>query len=507
MKKMFFLFVVVLAVMFGCTIKKPTLPDWDIDLNLPLLNETYYLSDLVDEENLIMDSNNLLHLLHNGETETSNIGIIQLNPNFTTEVLPVPSGVPISGTVSLQDVETNYEISYGEIAQGVFECFFGDIHPGVQNISLSFGEIRDADGNPLTVQYTNEGEWVSHSLEDYYLGTEGSGNVISDVSFEILATSNQSMGTIVANAQIRLVQTLHFNTFEGRLTNFRIDVSENTGSITLEYPYGLEDALQLTEASLNIRIESELGFECDFFGDLVAKNTRTGQQRIVPIVDDSGNNFSTNPAVNGENGITDIALHNTIHPLLAIMPDEINIQNAYFILRTPPGNEMGRVNENNKIFADYTIDAPFNFILLSNRILIQDPVEIKISEANREQIRKHALYANLDLYAQNELPIGATAYLYFGLTPDFDVNDSTSYVFEKQIHIESGLQNSELQHFADLALTESELDLFDNSVIFLRWAFRFDASVTPVSITASPADFIQVKSMLFAKVSTDGGEK
>lgn len=44
----FVLFILILLVLTTCTIKKPQAPEWDIELAIPLINKTYYMSDFAD---------------------------------------------------------------------------------------------------------------------------------------------------------------------------------------------------------------------------------------------------------------------------------------------------------------------------------------------------------------------------------------------------------------------------------------------------------------------------
>jgi len=506
MNKLFVCFGLLLIIFSGCTVKKPTIPDWEVSLNLPLLKETYFIHDLVDSLNLVVSEDNVIHLNHSGDVSMAEFGNVALNPDFVSDILTIPSNIEVYGGINIVDEEYNYEIAYGEIAQGLVESYFTNIHPGVETIQVSFDELTNANGTPYKFYYTSSDEWLQHDLMNCRLGVEGSITTISEIHYRLLATSNQPDGSPVGQVQIRFNEPILFHVFEGRLSNYQLDMTENFSEIDLDYPLGIEEAVELTAASLDLHIESFVGFDCDLIGEIYAENYDSKTSVSIPLLDDNNQPFFINRANGEESTVTQYSISNGIESLMQIMPDRIELRNSYFILRDPPAGELGRVTSNADIRTTYTVDAPFTFILHNNRIIIRDPIEMKIAKVNRDQIREHAISAMLDMQVINKLPLGAQAILYIGIDSEIDPDDSTTYAFTKSIHLTSGAINPDYQIINDLALSQEELQIFTNEIVYMRWAFEFDESITPVTFTASPADYVEMKSLLRARIRTGGGE-
>jgi len=65
-----------------------------------------------------------------------------------------------------------------------------------------------------------------------------------------------------------------------------------------------------------------------------------------------------------------------------------------------------------------------------------------------------------------------------------------------EAHPDDPSVNSDGEQLINIELSEGEVDLFANPNVFLLWTFSFEPSNGVISITASPADYISVKSMI-----------
>jgi hypothetical protein len=62
MKKYLVWILGILLLLSACDLKKPIIPQWDVTLKVPLLNEIYPVLDLVDGENILIDADCLMYL-------------------------------------------------------------------------------------------------------------------------------------------------------------------------------------------------------------------------------------------------------------------------------------------------------------------------------------------------------------------------------------------------------------------------------------------------------------
>ncbi|MDD2228833.1 MAG: hypothetical protein PHY48_05425, partial [Candidatus Cloacimonetes bacterium] len=147
----------------------------------------------------------------------------------------------------------------------------------------------------------------------------------------------------------------------------------------------------------------------------------------------------------------------------------------------------------------------FTFTLHNNPIVIQNELDIPISSENANLINKNALGAKLELYITNLLPVGATATAYFSDTPEIDVDNPSTYDYTKEatIFASNTPEGQGEQTVPPITLSESEVKLFGNPNVYLRWKFAFHNSNVPVTIHGSTTDYIQIKGRLSAKIAVE----
>ncbi|MDZ4122366.1 MAG: hypothetical protein U1C33_08080, partial [Candidatus Cloacimonadaceae bacterium] len=504
-KKLFLLLLIMFAMIGACTIKHPNLPEWDITLNVPLINEKYYMRDLVDSVNIIADTTDVVYLRSEGEVSTPNFGDVSFSLDFSSESIPLLAGQTYHGYVDVQDPDSDNELVYGVLSVGVLQSRFNRLDSST-SVSITFPDIRMENGSPFVFSPPANSGWEEYSLEGFRIGALNSGIILSQLQYFITISSSQPNGTPVGDLELNLSQRLQFSVFEGKLPGHRIDMNESTTTVDVEYPFGLENAIQLLEADLYLRLYNRIGFELEFHGEFYAVNNHTGQHRTIPILDANGDHFIISPAIGDQPSITNIEFSNNVNVLISIMPEHIELRNSYFIVRSGAASSIGMVKEADFIDGFFTIDAPFRFILLAERIIVRNEADIEISGSNQNRIRDNLMSAEMDIDMINNFPFGATVELFFGNSPTIDVDDPTTWNFKKSLHFHSNQMNDGMQSFV-LQLTKEELETFTRPHAYLRWAFTFDESITPITITASPMDYIHIKSMIRSDIHVQGGSK
>ncbi len=504
MKKLKLFVLVLLASLGACTIKSPVLPQWDITLNLPLINQKYYVKDLVDSVNIMVGDDDVMYLHSEGEISTAEFGDVAFSPQINTPSIPVLSGHVASDSFPLVDDESGFSISYGELSAGSIKVNFSDINPATQSIQITFVELLNPDLSPFQIAYEGSEGWSELDLAGCYLGTMSSGALVEELSFSISSSSSLPNNSYLGDIQILIDSPMQFSLFEGYLPNYILNLQDNDVELEISYPMGIESAIQLMEASLLINVTNRIGFECEFEGNLYAVNNTTGESRTIPVIDENGANYLIAPASQGQAQDTQINLTNNIESILSIMPDQFQFRDAFFRIHSL-NQAIGQVRNTDYIDGIYTINAPFHFILNSSRIIVKDEVEIEISKENQDRIRRNAIFAALAIEFKNNLPFGALAELYFGVEPEIDVDDPATYAFSRSVEFHS-VEVDEGQISVDMELTKNELDVFANPKVYMRWAFTFDDTITPIYITASPLDYIQIRSMMNAKLHIEEGK-
>jgi len=491
---------IILMFLGACGTREWTMPQWVVPLRLPLINEKYYIIDLADGENLIIDEDNVLVMQGSGSLSTPEFGSLLFNSAIDTDSVPITANIAETLDIPFVDLVNQYQLVYGVIESGAFETLFTDIDPSVSAISIVFHDIIMPDNSPLEIIYQTEGEWMTTDLGGCRIGTLGSETVIDEMSVTIHALSSAPDGTPIGQVRLRNQDSFSFGEFKGILHDYRLDLNETVASIEISYPLGIDQAVTLTEARLVIELENHVGFECTFHGEFFAENTITGETYVLPILDFNHQPFTATAADGDTPGSSTFVLEREITDLLQIMPDRIEIRNAYFIVSSTPAQPIGRVRMTDYIQGDYIVSSPFRFILHDNPIEIREPIKVEITQQNQDRIRENGRSASFDLEITNRLPIGAEAKLFFGLTENIDASDPDTYHMVKSANIQSADLNPSVQ-IINISLNREELLVFANPEVYMKLVFKFESSGgVPVTIYATTNDYLHLKSKLTAEI-------
>ncbi len=507
---------VALALLSACELRKPVMPKWDIELNLPLLNERYYVSDLVDSVNIISGDNDILTFTGSGTAETDEFGNVAFTPNISLTGVALFSGGDVSSAFPFADPTGVRQLSYGRVVEGFIAARFQDIHPGVQSIKISLIDIRNPNGSCFEINYQNNSSWHNHSLVGCRFGIENSNVFLDEINFIITIVSTLPDQTPVGSMDIVMNNQLSFNFFQGTLQNYDILLNGGSTTFTFDYPLNIQDAIHLSEASLFAVVTNETGFSAELHGVLYAKNTHTGEETMLDLLDEVGAQYIINPATNAGPGISELDFAGDISSVLQIMPDSLHLTNAFIRINCGIGGTIGTVRNTDVIRLEYRVDAPLIIELFDTQISVQNPTMVEISEENRRRIRTNARTFDLSLLIKNNIPIGVEASVYIGTQEEIDINVPESYSFYKTVNVHSRQYveehpeaediNSLGEQLVNISLTEEEVTVFTHPAVYLMWAFRFEPSNGLVTITTTLCDYIQIRSMSRIVVRVQGDE-
>lgn len=496
------LLIAFFILLGACDIKKPTLPGWDVNLALPLINQRFYASDLVDSTNIVIDSTNVLTLQHIGENTTPHLNNVPFAPGADLDSVPVP-GTGFTGYFPFVDSNNQVEVSYAQFASGILRHRFLSVNSDVQELHLVLHNFYNASGEELTLTYHGESGWVNTSLAGFHMGTLDSQQLITEIPFSLEVVPVLPATTIAAIFSFQANTPLEFSNFQGLLNDYALSLSESNSNVEINYPFGINEAVTLQQAILTLEIENQIGFSAEFSGKFRATNDQ-GETRTIDIVDENGDNYHTVPALSTSSpGISYLQFTTNISQLLQIMPTSIEIIDGVFTIST--GQTIGSAHSTDIIKVNYRVSAPFNFILHEHEIVVKEESVINVSEDNQARIRNNAQSAELELKIQNTLPVGARATLYLSSSPNIDTTNPASYDFIEQAAIYSSVTSPGWQTLA-FSLPKAELDVFAHSHVYLRFSFSFEASGEPVIIHATTSDFIHVKGMMNARIRIEGAK-
>jgi hypothetical protein len=503
MKRFLLALTAALLLLAACNISKPRIPSWDVDLTVPLLNERFFVSDLVDSVNIVIGTSDVLTITSTGEASTPDFGKVSFNPELSIEDLVLISGMDIPFLIPLEDPAGSVFVSYGHLFQGGLD-FQAQLNEPAQ-ITVKFPDIKSATGETLTLNVNGNTGWQHKDLADYTFGVENSGVILNSLRMNISIQSLQPDGTPLGIGGIRLQNNLVFDHLQGHLYDFRREVAGTYTTIEIEYPEDFEDAVELQEARVFMTLTNQLGFGAAFHGKIRAINEKTGQERWIDVLDDDGLPFGVEPAdINGPK-ITELSFSEGVSTVLQIMPNKVELVDGYLIFNTDSGGSIGFVHATDRVLCKYQVDLPCHFVLNEHEFTMPTPSVIELSHETQTQIMNRAQSVALTLGMINRIPVGASITIYFGNTESIDIQNPSTYSFSKQATLHSSEYtgpdvNEEGEQFVHLALDKEELRLFSNPRVYLLAAISLEPSLGPVIIHASPADYIQIRGMLSVKL-------
>ncbi len=489
----------VLTVILGlllssCEIREFVMPSWDVELNIPLINERYYVSDLIDNENFIAAPNNNIFFQASGEVETDYPQGLSWKQQGDPLSIPLPANNAVNGAFSMSNDSSGMQITYGEISQGTLRYAFTDMQDDIWMAQVMLWNIKDSEGNPLHILYNGTQNPQTINLAGYHIGKQGSNQVLTQLNYSVQVISDLPPGSQAGVLTIEIPGAIEFTAVRGIFSNLSLDIDQSSAEVEIDYPSQIDQAVNVTDAQIAVTVINPIGFSFFFEGQFYAVNENTGEERVIDARDDEENPFEVAASVDGIPSITELGFADSVNYLLNIMPTRVELRNACFVI-TNPDNSIGEIRADDVITGEFLASVPFRFILYNHPITPDDAVKIGISEDNREIIRKNINSASLSLEVVNRLPVGAQVTLYFGLDSEMDVQDEATWVFQKTGHIAPAHGQAEIS-LVQLELTPPEKEMFTNPEVFMLMEFAFDATNGPVTITASTADYIQVRGMV-----------
>ena len=437
MRKCLYAMLGLLLLLGACDMSKPHLPAWDVDLTVPLLNERFLVSELVDSVNVVIGENDVLTITATGHSSTPDFGEVNFTPEVLLDALQLLSGIGIDTTVPLFDPAGSVHLVYGRIEQGSLSYRLSLADPQNSSVTLILPDITTPGGTPLTISSNGNPNWQSFDLKGYRAGVENANEVLDELRVRLIVQSNQAAGTLLGTGGLSVNSQIGSDYFQGYLYNYVRSINGTFTSVEFDYPEDLGDALTLQEARVRLQLTNEIGFGATFHGMLHALNTRTGQERWVQVLDDNGQPFWVDPAEQAGPVVTDLIFTEGVSDLLQIMPDQVELVDGYLFINGGHDEAPGFVSESDRLRCVYQVDLPCHFVINGYEYTVSKPTRIELEAEIQEQIRDRLLAADLTLGVTNHIPVGAGLTFYLGPSEEIDPTNPATFSFSKQATVHS----------------------------------------------------------------------
>jgi hypothetical protein len=520
-------FLLVFPILFSLTgcMSDLKAPEWDVNFALPLLNDTYPVSDLTDGTSLILDDNDVLTYQVNGTMLGSpGSNFLSMNP-IDTGFLEIPSNfegagtMPLDGSVlnELGQVSTT-RASYAVIGNCALHFEVQKVSD-LQSIVVTFPDIylpgSSDDNLVVLLNQGNTGNFqneFSVDLQGYRIGQVGNTSLYDTIPFSIVSTSNES--GIADQIRVHFDEPMTFSYMVGEFDKKIIPVEDSEAIVDVDYPDHLSDAVQLRDAVMTLNVHNEFGFPMALTGYLVAYGAN-GETRRINLLDEHSTNRHLIIQPNTEAVNQEIEFSDSVSYLLNCAPTRVDVVSSHFLIvpanynQTGSTTVTGSVYSTDDVHANYLASVPCR-VLLNHTTLTPAQVDsVDITDDNRKYVRENANSGSLDITLDNSLAVGGVISLYFATVADTTIlytSDQSAYPDVKfvryldQFRIEPETSD---QHFT-IEMTPEDVQFFDSPEIFIGFRFEIDSTESQyVAIYGNNSIHLQAHLSLNAHIEGD----
>ncbi len=494
----------ITLIVIGC-IKPPQAPEFDTTFKLPLIDKHYYIYDLEDSTDFIVENDSIFYI------QNGNISSYQVDSLMSINAHPslfdwfnVRSNVENTDYLPLSLVVETIEdvsISYGMVKEWTILVEVRNPHPDLESLTLDFDEIYTPEGEPLQIVVTDFTDTTATSLDgdlDHYefftIGTPSNPTLLDSLRFTVTPEIDSDIVEQVCQTKVFFVDPLFLQGMYGTVYNRRMNIESEIEDMHIEYPDNLDSTLIITNARMIFDIDNYLGFKVGIRGKMTAYNDM-GETRTIYV--DELDNLTFEPAtIHGEPVSTTQVLSDSVAYLLNIFPSHIEFTDAYFAVGLTQ-EERGFVYAEDYAHGTFQGRVPFLFQLEEGIIRNDTTYVTELSDEVRDRIREFATSATIDLIVENTTPTAAHAYLYFSTIehPDTLFHEPDSVFSQWNLLMpregEDTYTPATSTKTFTFNLSEEDVRFFTNEKYYLGIEFLFD-STEGETIYVKPEDFLRL---------------
>jgi hypothetical protein len=496
----------VLTAVNRCTFKKPVTPSWDVRFELPLIDSTYTMQKLADEnpEQLSIDqAGDAIVLNVDKGPETFTVGKFLIAGAVVNPDQYDFTGIGTIGSVqTIRDtlvMENTILVQQAEFESGKVEFTFNNQTGFTMRFEASVPSlIRDHAAVTVVFPFVPPGaSFQSIDLANVQFEPIVSADRTNRVPYAGTMTilGGFSTGSNIVDVNVKL-KDVNYTSVTGWLnrTEVNIDTTLETGIKVSDVFRGI----QVNSALLQMTLENEIRFPAEFDLTLTgtAEDGRTATVQVPPQSVGANQSIVTNSV--------------EFAPIANLLPKTLRLRGKALIGTSFSGSPA-TIRRDDKVKATVHFEAPLIFTLppVTNKSEVDT---IKMDKDARERIQKNMLEAMLIFEVENHVPLGFRLDAYFSNTRgDSTLYDAPNHQLVRSLFIPRPAEISgspgTVREFSvsmdTLGLSKSRGDLavFDSPKVFFGFRFTFPGTSSMVKVR--PEDYIRVRARIEATVNTD----
>lgn len=497
---------ILLSLWIGGCIDLPTnlkVPQWDVDLNVPLVNRSYTLNDIIKEQKYISiqgtSSADSIYVLqsdtYSQSADVSNFIQLNATSSSTGNIIPVVNSV--SATIYLP-IPKGAILDNAIFKSGFLSLYAANPNPEVVDILIAFPGIIQ-NGSELKISMT-----VPASGQDsvqtplagctYLLPanqtTQNQGYiqlVISGSSISLPLGSFVTMSIYSSN--------FSFSSATGYLPEQSLGVKSQQFSLNLgdAQNYGNKASLKYAELDMDVKYYSPasnpFGILVDSLNIIGVRND--GSQ--LALKDSTGSSNITF-TINGTKHLSFTQDNSNITSFISFLPSTILLSADYIM---NPSNSTGTVTNQDSVV--FSTNFSTSSILALQKTLITDTTSINITNQDSLKIQD-ARSAYINVNVQNGIPLNAW------LTINF-VDGGYNHLFSDSLSFLAANINTATGEVTSAFTTNNVIQLDSAQAAKLAGAHYAIVSINVQTndASSSPAQYVAIRPNDSIQVTVYGG--
>ena len=415
-KQIFFsIFIFTILLKLGCVDlpKDLVAPKWDVNLNVPIINHSYTLNNLIKSNNYISSvgtsSGDSVYLLQSDtySQEVNVANFLQLTKPTTLSNLLLLANNSDEDTVYIPFPE-NAEIDSASFSNGKFSLYINNPTSYSVNLDILCPGVFSPNGTQLRIlriASPNQQDSVICDLKGYNYNIPANQINANKNNLQIILKATSNSSSAYVNINLKLSE-FSFNSVSGLIPSKSLGDSSDSFSLNLGDAENFRDKVFLQNADLYLKIDYLSGVS-DPFGFEVKNLNIIGEREdgTKIFLKDSTGNSNLEFVINSKTYQKVFTQKNSnINDFIAFLPSKV-LLNAEYIMN--PNYKTGKATAQDSVkFSTYFSTKSY---LSLKTLTITDTTNINSISADERNDIRNAKSVNLTISSENGIPL--TSYL------------------------------------------------------------------------------------------------
>lgn len=535
MKKIYIIFLLVLMLFVFSCVENFKFPSWNVNLSVPLMDKNFPLADIDSEEDIMIEDGEFL-IKHNETLEGDTVTAAQLiigQKQVETEIPPQDVYFEDELTISdIGEIDEQMGYAFGIVNSWTMNIDFnldGITSHNMDTIVLTFPDINPVGAEDiLTIEITDFDNTTSVNLDGCTIGDENSqtiADILEEIQFGIDVQTNAEIPQGGLPIMRVFFDEIQLQRIRGVVSDKLIDIPDKTTDIDIDYPAGINEAIQLAEATLTVNLTSEIGMDCNLYAVIRAYNEDNDYSEFYVGYEDPNDNTVNDFLIEAAEDINTPKVSSIsftgekVANLLNIFPNRLVIEDAHIIIERDLDMddldaELGFVEIGQGIDGDYETEIPFDFYINNESVKPDSIFEVEISHENRDYLCDYTNRANMIFKLGNSMNFAANVNIFMSHSNIFENVYDSLYIHPttgkknivfKNNFIDAATASGDGESEVSFEMNYDEIQFMDNDKIYVGIEAVFSGSEEQVTI--KPEDYIKVLGRVDAEVKVDPEEE